>query len=1514
MHITKALRTCLAIILLGWSGLVSAATISNYVFDFNDQDAVGQIDEAKSTRFYQYLVYDFAPQGWGHIVDGIFDPSDGTTSYPAYSFEATAGVDNTGALSVAEQSGWSTVLQDTQKEHDLLVTPLVSGTATLDVKMRSTEGWYDHHITFYKVSYVDGQYVRGEELAPDNAISTSSDNWQTATFTLAEPTYIGIEASYALIDNFTATTAEIAERPALTILHVTDKTTSYDADTNNNVNLDYSVELKNIGTVKLVANETENYSVSITKGQNGEVLATIPVDSDLDVGATTTLDVSASIPYAELGADVFTAYIQENITKKNREAAVVQAVPYAPLMSLNIDDKYTAPGSNVEFGLSKNDVTRSFSISNKGGKDLKVNTFSLPDGFTTNLELPVTIAPHTSKKFPVVLSKENIGVHSGLLTISADDLPDYTVNLSGTIVDSTAWLVDFEDLNRWRPNEYPKGFVVETPEGQASPDWGIYNIESSLGLVDNKLAIQNASDTRLTKFISPLLSFDGSETLSFDAAKREQSFSAPTNSSVLKVYYSSDRKNWNLLYTITADEAAAHDAVFSNVGYAGNGWYSENAFEFTKYTVENIPAGKWYVGFEAGYAQVDNILGGHVVDVAHDIAFNLGSSNTDGQVNHAFNTSIDVSNNNTKDEAENSYTAKLFFDNDEVATATAPALESGTTTGLNFSFTPHRQGSFNAYVQLQFNDTTITSDTVLVTINAETYSPLKQVGDANGVTSAPIYTYDKNSEGAAILPAEAIGLPAGTKITSLTLRGSADRDINISSLKAYLGATDIDAISLDNDFTLTSVADTANMTRIYDGSYQVKGGGSGNYSGISDPIDIIKIDLAEPFVYNGGNLVLAMTHNAGYYCNIYLLGDKTNYPENSVKRSNDNDVSSGTWGLFPMPVVYFNYGGEAPVVSGVVTSNGTPVADVPVVLSSGDIVYSDTTDADGHYSFTVLQDKDFQLTANINGYEPYAKDNVKISGNTTFDITLSPATGLYIKNRDIPTKGEVNTKLTATAEVLNDIKTDIAAEDYTAKLYVNGEAVAEAQPVALAPEAGASFNFEYVPHTAGTFPAYIKFAYGEHVYTTDTTQIAIAEESFGGFVQVGDPTGTNSGSEQAPWNNYYKKFEGEIIYTADQLNISKGSVITHIAFRGSFGTSSRGTENLKVYIENTADGAYDSNTAFTPRDTTQMTKVYDAAIEYGNHPTDEVYDVLSFDIPGGFAYTGQSIRISSAGFHNSNDADNKITWVIDTQYNNQVKGRSTDYGAISDQSWRDVNGLPVMYLTTVAKKAVKGTVVDEETKAPVANATVTLQSGGIEYKGTTDAEGYYTIRVAKGDLTYNAIFAAEGYVTDTVPGIAFADEDTLVVNEALRAVRVEINVNGTVKGITSGVEPNAAPINAASVVARDAEGNTVASTTTSADGTYSISGLDQHAAYTIEFSAAGFVSQTIDVTTGDANQTVDATLWTETALGINGVNAADKVLKGNVYTIDGKFVGRNIDVSTLRSGLYIIHGKKFVVR
>ncbi len=125
----KRLRFSLLSMLVMLCGTVFADA---YTVDFNST-----ID----TKNHAFKV---AP-GWGHIVDSSTyyddDEWEDVTKYVSYSYLETDGKDATGALSAYQQKLATNAYYSTRDAYDLLVTPEVNGTVTLDIKASSSASY-----------------------------------------------------------------------------------------------------------------------------------------------------------------------------------------------------------------------------------------------------------------------------------------------------------------------------------------------------------------------------------------------------------------------------------------------------------------------------------------------------------------------------------------------------------------------------------------------------------------------------------------------------------------------------------------------------------------------------------------------------------------------------------------------------------------------------------------------------------------------------------------------------------------------------------------------------------------------------------------------------------------------------------------------------------------------------------------------------------------------------------------------------------------------------------------------------------------------------------------------------------------------------------------------------------------------------------------------------------------------------------------------------------------------------
>lgn len=1508
----------------------STKEVNNYSFGFDSQSSIGNVDDSGYTN---YLVHDFAPAGWDHLIDYYQSSGYSSDTYVNYRFNSDEGTGG-GCLQSSAQDVTDYDTYETVNLYDLLITPLVSGKVQVVAKSASsyTSGTTSS-VKFYKMTKSGSTWLRGDEIDPDTVKSLSWEQWSTYTLTVNEPTYIGMRINYALVDNFTAEHATIEQTPKLTITNTFNRNGSYnDADAEGNVNLKYDIVLTNSGLVAFNPGD-ENYYISLTRDENGEVLGTFNIDKALAVGASDTIHTSFNVPIATLGTDQFDAYVKENITGNQHFVGRVKPVPYTPVLTV------TTPGSSLKitdsfaFGASQKPIINRFILTNDGASPLNITSVSIPAPFIGSLpqgRTTSTIQAHQSDTLTVTLPNTNPGTYSGNLVIGSN-AGTYTLAISGTEVDTTAWFVDFEDMSYANQHVLPASITAEVRDGQPFSDWSISNYPQSLNLVGNKLALMNNNASVLTKVISPKLTIAAGQSLTFDAAQRG------TNS-ILEIYYSTDRKNWIKAYNIVSDSAnAAANDYFEQ---AGEGNYYKYYY-FNTFKVNTIPAGEYYVAFNAGNVVLDNILGYKVADVAHDIYFaTKPKAPATAMVNYGVTDNIAIHNSNTKSEDAANYTVQYCVGNDVVAHYDGKDLAAGADAEYAVSYTPHKAGKFPVYAKVVFTDgTELTSDSDTINVSEEVASNDVQIGtpSPNGTsTVAPANLYYHYSQGAMLYPADLIGLANGTQIKSIKFKGYVSKAITFAT-KVWIGNSTLDAIPASVS-ELSDVVDTTALTKVYDADYDFTATGSatgwGNNRTLTSSDDVLTIQLAEPFTYTGGNLVISViTSNSGGYANAAYEAD-TNYPSNAAIQAYDNSSYTSDWSNTYLPVVYFGVDASTPILSGSVKdAQGAAVANAPVVLTSGGVQYSDTTDAQGAYSIPVVQKNlKYTLSVAIAGYVPYSEENIYVVEDTTKDIVLETATGLFIQSHAIPANGQVNSKLTATAIVLNDIAQTIGAADYTAQLFINDEAVASATTADIESMKTAKLSFDYTPHEAGEATAYIQFNYGENVYKTSVDTINIADESFGGLIQVGDSTGlTTNPSTAIPWNNWYKYSQAELIYTASDLGLDNGAVIKKVAFRGSFRGDDTGNEALRVYIENTADDpatTYADYRNYTLRDTTAMTEILNGSVAYGDTASGIVHDVLSIPISEGFVYTGNNIRITVIGDHDG-QSDNRIDWVVDRNKPGRGVNRRTDSGDIDETSWSINEDAPVLYLTVDQKKTVNGTVTTHADGSAVAGASVVLKSDDVEYSTTTDASGNYSIDVAKGSLTYDLITSADGYKADTIVNVVFGSDKQITKDVVLCKL---ISVSGLILGTnvgTSGLVSE--PISGATVtviyngqqtsaLTRHAPSleDIVATATTDTEGNYTVDSLVETYSYKFVIEAAGYKSDTIVV-----NATTDETmavagndvLYTEDALGINGVKAGAKVAHtGDVYSISGQYIGRNIDKATLRRGVYIIDGKKVTVK
>lgn len=777
-------------------------------------------------------------------------------------------------------------------------------------------------------------------------------------------------------------------------------------------------------------------------------------------------------------------------------------------------------------------------------------------------------------------------------------------------------------------------------------------------------------------------------------------------------------------------------------------------YDFSNFDFTIAEEGDYYIMFNGG-ARIDNLYGFKLVEQAHDIWSREETLPTEGMANNEVTANWTVMN---LMNATETATAAYYINGVKVGEAAQQSLTTRNEKTFTVSCMPHETGTFNSYMELTLADgTTLRSSEVEITIAEEEPKGETLIGDYYSYSgSIPVQTTSTGSYSDMIWTAadlQSYGIVEGTTIKGIVFKGYSSSEVT-APVQVWMGTTTATTPVVGSDPT-ADLSNTEGMTKVFDGDYTFQKGGS---YGAANMIDIMTITLAEPFVYDGTNLhihaqcVQDATQTGVQFGQSNLSGAayKAKSQWSDSYYGNDNTK---------LPWIALLYDKEASHFTGTLTIKNadqsiTPIAGTTLTLTSDDgVSYSGTTDADGKFDFAVMQDtKTYALTFDYTEKNifPLSEEdqNVTFEGTSVEkDIQLTEGVDFFIEAFDTPATGTTNTQYTATVTAKNYNQTALAADAYTATLYVNGKAVAQAETVEVAPMASQTFTFTFTPHEAGTFAnSYIELAGPTATVKTDAYELTIAAETAGGEVKVGNEDGQ---SNKSPFYWYDAEATGGVMvdfaYTPTMLaafNVNANAKITSITFKRGTNGSAKEIDNVNLTVWIAME---DASTTFTAGaiDKTKMKKfvIYDGV--KANTGADVVLDLSAEPI----VYDGTSrirVYVENSG---------STYAMTNYYYDNTSDGQKAYYKKESDTSWRQDSGTPVAYFTLAAAAHFSGIVTDKS-EQPVANAKVTLTNAAndVVYSAVTDAEGAFDVEVVQTDKDYTVTVEAEGYTTLEVEG------------------------------------------------------------------------------------------------------------------------------------------------------------------
>lgn len=954
-----------------WVGQARADIVQDYKMDFN---------KSISTTAHDFKV----GSGWGHIVGKYTSPDDWEDYYVSYSYSSSDGRDGSGAIKVGSQNVGS--YYDSGTVNDLLVTPAVTGKASIWVK--KTSSYSSSTIKFYAVTLENGKYKMGDQIEVE--IPKPSTDWVQINLPEQNNQYIGIRAENLYIDDFVADKADIVLQKSLLVSKVSyNGKSKVDCDADGNFPISYEVSVTNNGDVDLTEG-TEGYSLSVRNYSKGNaVVFTQPLKGNLAVGASTTVTVSG-IANCNTYPNRNRYDVYEDLTNTSKVGEWIEPVPYKPVLTmLNSDGKIDNGTETFAWGMVNASTDKKFQIRNDGAAPLNITKVVVPDGFTTSLAAPLTIAAHETKDFTVTMTAEKPGIYSGEFKVSGEGVDDFSFNVSGTVLDPAKYYANFND------DQIPAGAYAED-------GWSVAQRDAASS--DNPYLLSNGSQDKDNKFVTPLLKVAKGEKMSVDVARTN--YYTGGEGVYLNVYYSTDRTNWTLARKITANELSEDRAV--NYTY----YYSK----LKTFVIDNIPAGNYYIGFGAGYTSIDNIYGFEKVDVAHDLMLTASKLPATAVVNNAYTATATLLNVNAKDEAADSYTASLYVDGEVVATAPAKAIASGEKDEFSFSYTPHKSGVAEAYIEFKnaADNYTVASEKVSVDVKEEQATGTVTVGNGNTTSNkTAIDWYDANGSGAHMdnlykpEMLEKYGLKKGAKITSVSYTGTSFNDKTVSDilLTAYVGAVDTAKFEAGKNYESLQKVD------VYTGKTTIDFVDGKTYT--------TTITLPEPIIWDGTSAIRVLTYvKADKYVNVKFNADDS---DNNSYYGSGAPGEASSLSAKPTAVAEFGIQTEPSVMSGKVTWKNKAVAGATVTLTSGDVIYTGASDDKGAYSIDVIQnDKKYNLTVSAPGYIDYTENDVDLSKSLNKNIVLEkvgPVAFDESKDNTIEEKTGVDVTLKRTMKV-----------------------------------------------------------------------------------------------------------------------------------------------------------------------------------------------------------------------------------------------------------------------------------------------------------------------------------------------------------------------------------------------------------------------------------------------------------------------------------------------------------------
>jgi len=931
------------------------------------------------------------------------------TPYSSYSAGSITCIDggHTGkGAELKQYSQYSSSYYKNYSYSDLLASPKVKGSVTMWVKKSDATST----LTVYQLDTQAGTLpsqnaklwtgkTTGEadfktEGSPTGWADIEVGQWGQVTMTFADWTFIGIRGNNVIVDDFTAEEADVIYRKELK-LELSDKPNGYqgiEANSDNKVTLKFTAKISNTGDVDFADGTAK---LTITNTNLNKVFASTDWQVNLPYGTSVTKNFELTGD-AELEEGTVSNNFSVSVSRSDFPETLTESlgylkiVPYAPVAVFTHAETGSKTAENALWiGIGKTGLSRTYWLRNTGTAALNVTAVKIDGDFSTTLTAG-KIEPKSNNSIELALTGAP-GHKTGKLTITTTELGTMTFDLEGVVTADGKFFTDFE----YEGDEFPTGFIPGS-------DWKIGTDNASMKIGDNtRWTYGNSYASSPTRTILPKIKFAEGEKFYFLASK--------TNSSPkLEVAISADRNTFTVKKTIThiAEDVSCRFAEDNPIGESAR-W---NLSDWKVFEVE-IPAGEWYIALDNQCARIDNLYGGELVKVDHDIYVTDKSFSVNGNVNTRTRATISLKNINTADETD--YKVLLQADGKTVAELdTYEPLKAGETLKYEFTYTPHATGVERidfVFVSGDYQNVLLSYD---FTINEEQAVEDHKVNEEKITMLDPIDTFYPFYQSEMILTAKHLNLEKGCKLSSLKFLGFTDNTFS-KHIVVYVEntpATAFERVWEDEAHTKLSHMtphEFSTMTKVFEGDVTFEPAGDGKAT--PKVFDVVfEIPFSEQIVYNGESLCFAfdMTDiDPEKPCTnrSTLAADNTEWIDGGrvdldymIRRSHDYVIDEQKWYRAGnvLPVVLIGVRKDIVELSGTVSDDfKAPIENAEVKLTADDNIYSAITAEDGTYRITVMKPElTYTIESSAEGFttfkatdftldieQPYATKDIQLS-------------------------------------------------------------------------------------------------------------------------------------------------------------------------------------------------------------------------------------------------------------------------------------------------------------------------------------------------------------------------------------------------------------------------------------------------------------------------------------------------------------------------------------------------------